>query len=1615
VTTTPVTTTVNDALTTGGTFYLGTDQDTVGGGFGNTDSFDGQMAEVRIWNDVRTSGEVSSNFNKELAGNEANLVAYWQLNEGSGSSATDKTAGQSNAGTSNVTHTGTYESVGTAFATAGADVDPLPLTNDGTVFSVTGAGTADADGRVTATTSNGGTVIVNQITGEYTYTPALNFYGTDTFTLTAAGDGDTSITDSETVSVTVNRVDQKSVNVHANALKLDGTDDYVLIPDSASLDLTTNWTIEAWVMAESGGTLISKDGGGDTTGAYNIAIYSDGRVAYETNNQGSTVAPAGSLTIGEWQHVAVFFDASATPKVSIYVNGELAGSGSSPSTPSVLSTDLLIGRRGVADDFIKGMVDEVRIWTDVRTDAEIRDNYQKVLTGGEENLEAYYSFDNATASAVSDLAGSHNGTVTGAAVTDSTAPIEGPTVRGTAIDTLDGDAVSSVMTADDLAGNPTYSVPSGPANGTVTIRANGEWTYTPTAGFVGTNTFTLRATDGTRTDDEVITVTVRSDDLGNVHDGVLQLDGTNDYVEMGRGASNELAITGNVTVEAWVNLADFKSQQNIIAQFAGPSENVADNILYGLRIDGNGDLVYFHEYAGAANEVLTFDANLTTGTWAHVAVVRDVSGNTVTAYVNGNAQSYTNDPTSGGSSTLTVGEDNSSSSGIYTKGAIDDLRIWNTARTADQVKDNYDQQLLGSESGLVGYYKFDDDHTGTTAADSVGTASNGTLTNGAEIINTLGQSLDFDGTSTFINAGRGTGNSLAISGDMTMEAWVKLDAISGTQGLVDFALNDTSSETLNGKVLYQFALTSSGDLEYAHEYGSGSNSDSMVINTNLIAEQWYHVAFVRSVSNNRVKVYVDGQLAGSASYGANDPAGGANSTLIIGGTGAGTNLGDNKLNGQMSDLRIWNVARTDEQILDNFNQTLNPSGQTGLVSNWKFNETSGSTANDATGSNNVTVSGTATWVDTAPDIYGVAVTIQENETVSGRFEADSTSYSVSSSPSNGSVIIDATTGNWTYTPTANFNGTDSFTVNASGAGTETVTVTVNSETTNSVNVADGALQFAGGTYDRMTADLGTNTLTNTITLEMKVRFNDVSGQQNLAALYGESTDHVLNPFMSTTFKYFLNDQADSSPQLTLDSGVTAAVDTWYHVAITYDGTTANLYVDGDLKATGTASGLTLASQAQTLVLGGNPLADPRYSQGVNVKGLIDEVRVWSDVRTAAEIRANKDQQLAGSEGNLEAYYRFDDDATGTTVQDITSNNRHGTTANGQVLTLDGSGDYVSLGTGSGIHTGTSNFTWESWINSSTTSGRMEILAFGNNVGNQGAVLLVQDAKLRFDLAGIAGTNSTTSVADSTWHHVAVTYNQSTDVASLYIDGVAAETHTFTGAALNIASGAANIGVSLDNAASPFNGKIDDVRIWNTLRTANEIADSYQKALTGNQGGALVAHYTFDGDSAGTGQTITDSAGSSNGTGQGDATVTALTASDATVTVTAITSTPVQSNAQIINLPNKALDFDGTNDSVAVPDPGTSFTNMTIETWLHLDTLSTSGVHKQLIANLDWSANGDLHVQWETVSGRKQLKWGEFGNENYFDHDFTGDLNKWQHIAIVRDTDAKELRLYLDGD
>ncbi|WP_210500716.1 Ig-like domain-containing protein, partial [Vibrio crassostreae] len=96
------------------------------------------------------------------------------------------------------------------------------------------------------------------------------------------------------------------------------------------------------------------------------------------------------------------------------------------------------------------------------------------------------------------------------------------------------------------------------------------------------------------------------------------------------------------------------------------------------------------------------------------------------------------------------------------------------------------------------------------------------------------------------------------------------------------------------------------------------------------------------------------------------------------------------------------------------------------------------------------VNDTPTLVDSNGDPLGdsVAVTTDEDTSVSGSLSAsdgdnDSLSFSKGSEPSNGSVTVDEN-GNWTYTPNADYNGSDSFTVVVSDGqgGTDTLTVNV---------------------------------------------------------------------------------------------------------------------------------------------------------------------------------------------------------------------------------------------------------------------------------------------------------------------------------------------------------------------------------------------------------------------------------------------------------------------------------------------------------------------------------------------------------------------------------------------
>ena len=104
---------------------------------------------------------------------------------------------------------------------------------------------------------------------------------------------------------------------------------------------------------------------------------------------------------GQWYHIAVTFDISV-PQCYMYING-------TQYSPTILqgttiganlyNTDapFIIGARynnAVLDRFFDGLIDEVRVWSDVRTAQEISDNYLKELTGSEANLVGYWKFNN---------------------------------------------------------------------------------------------------------------------------------------------------------------------------------------------------------------------------------------------------------------------------------------------------------------------------------------------------------------------------------------------------------------------------------------------------------------------------------------------------------------------------------------------------------------------------------------------------------------------------------------------------------------------------------------------------------------------------------------------------------------------------------------------------------------------------------------------------------------------------------------------------------------------------------------------------------------------------------------------------------------------------------------------------------------------------------------------------------------------------------------------------------------------------------------------------------------------------------------------------------------------
>lgn len=185
--------------------------------------------------------------------------------------------------------------------------------------------------------------------------------------------------------------------------------------DSATVSITGNMTIEAWVKLESSPAsgeefdILSKhDQGNSANGRSWITTYENSAGTFQfrwrnssdgTSAAQTTTTWVQTLTTGTWYHVAFVYTAAAGT-VELFINGTSVSSNGSQATSIFNSTRrMTIGCRDADSATVSaswdGLIDDVRLWSTTRTGAQISANKSVELVGNETNLNGYWKLNNA--------------------------------------------------------------------------------------------------------------------------------------------------------------------------------------------------------------------------------------------------------------------------------------------------------------------------------------------------------------------------------------------------------------------------------------------------------------------------------------------------------------------------------------------------------------------------------------------------------------------------------------------------------------------------------------------------------------------------------------------------------------------------------------------------------------------------------------------------------------------------------------------------------------------------------------------------------------------------------------------------------------------------------------------------------------------------------------------------------------------------------------------------------------------------------------------------------------------------------------------------------------------
>ena len=188
-----------------------------------------------------------------------------------------------------------------------------------------------------------------------------------------------------------------------NAVSFNGTNNFVTVPDAATLDLGATGTVEAWVKLAAvnrwNGVIAKGNANSDDAQNYAIEIDDTNHVRCGLGNGSSfrVLVSTATLAVNQFYHLACTWDGTT---LSVYINGALNTSTAQALTPAGNTAPLSIGQFGGNSDRFSGVIDEVRLYNRALTLAQIQQDMNAPIGGGTPDTTPPTAPSNLTATAV---------------------------------------------------------------------------------------------------------------------------------------------------------------------------------------------------------------------------------------------------------------------------------------------------------------------------------------------------------------------------------------------------------------------------------------------------------------------------------------------------------------------------------------------------------------------------------------------------------------------------------------------------------------------------------------------------------------------------------------------------------------------------------------------------------------------------------------------------------------------------------------------------------------------------------------------------------------------------------------------------------------------------------------------------------------------------------------------------------------------------------------------------------------------------------------------------------------------------------------------------------------